>query len=697
MTSLGKYQLKQELGRGGFGIVYLALDTTRNIACAVKVLHPNLSNDPHVVARFRQEAQIAANLSHPNIVPVIDLDQIASHTFLVMPYLPGGSIRELLAHHGKLTVDQSLSIVDQVAAALNYAHSKNLIHRDVKPANILFDENGLACLTDFGIARVLSGSSSSSSLFSHGFLGTAPYIAPEVWKGKPIGSASDEYSLACVFYEMIAGKVLFNGETPPVIMTRHVLESPFISAEWPEGTPKEFKNVLIKALAKEPEVRFSNSLEFVRALHAARLGRYHSKERNKHNKTIVGTGFERINSPWILTLPALLLLGILGLVVFFLITGLSHGFRLPGSRVGDLLPTISPAGVFDEPPTELPQMGVMVETVIPSVPPNPTDNPTQTPEAGSIQVSVRDGMKQIYIPAGEFLYGAPDAVNGFPDERPQNKVYLEDYWIDQTEVTNKMYSLCVDAGVCRPPMSEGSLTRKSYFSDKNYEDYPVVYLRWDDARTYCEWAGRRLPTEAEWEKAARGLDGRKYPWGGYQITCDHANYWEYEQVGKSGSLTKRVVGCEKDTLAVGIHPEGASPYGVFDMLGNVREWVADWYDEDYYNWLDTSDPTGPEHGEYRVIRGALGFIEPVLVSGAKRERSVVTGGGGSMEGVVYFQSYGIRPPTSSSGTGYQSDYTVRNSDIGAYEFVFVLRTTLRHLAPPNMADYNLGFRCVASP
>jgi len=156
----------------------------------------------------------------------------------------------------------------------------------------------------------------------------------------------------------------------------------------------------------------------------------------------------------------------------------------------------------------------------------PTSRPVfSTPSLtiGASQVSTKDGMLLMYVPAGEFLMGSLDSDhNATADEKPRSTVYLDTFWIDQTEVTNAQYTLCVQAGTCLAPLYDGSNTRDSYFSYSQYANYPVVFVTWDDAFNYCKWVDRRLPTEAEWEKAARGPDGRTYPWG-EGIDCTRAN------------------------------------------------------------------------------------------------------------------------------------------------------------------------------
>ena len=206
---------------------------------------------------------------------------------------------------------------------------------------------------------------------------------------------------------------------------------------------------------------------------------------------------------------------------------------------------------------------------------------------GSTMISEKDDMKLVFVPKGEFTMGID---SGDFDEEPEHKVYLNAFWIDKTEVTVRMYDLCVAEGVCKGPANTRSYTHSSYNGNFEYGNYPVIYVYWNMAKIYCGWAGRRLPTEAEWEKAARGDDKRNFPWGNDFPNIDLLNY-------------KRAVG---DTTEVGKYPNGASPYGALDMAGNVWEWVADWYSNIYYASYASSptpNPTGPDSGQYRVLRG----------------------------------------------------------------------------------------------
>jgi len=233
---------------------------------------------------------------------------------------------------------------------------------------------------------------------------------------------------------------------------------------------------------------------------------------------------------------------------------------------------------------------------------------------GSTQISPIDGMVQVYVPAGSFQMGSD---TGDSREKPVHPVTLDAFWIDRTEVTNAMYALCVEAGKCPPPSSK-SYTRDSYYGDAQYDNYPVIYVSWDNATTYCEWAGRRLPTEAEWEKAARGTDGRTYPWGNDQPAGDLLNFADSNT--SFDWSDKTVDDGYADTSPVGNYLDGASPYGAWDMAGNVWEWVNDWYDEAYYGSSPSENPQGPASGQYRVLRGGSWISYDWFVRAAYRVR-----------------------------------------------------------------------------
>ena len=228
----------------------------------------------------------------------------------------------------------------------------------------------------------------------------------------------------------------------------------------------------------------------------------------------------------------------------------------------------------------------------------PDFNPIETHKLEGLEPVVRDLdlMPEILIPAGAFMMGCDPENNAgvdcMPDILPLHKVELSAYYIDQYEVSNSQYARCVEARNCTKPKSLGDVEHPDYYLNPDYTDYPVVAVDWKQADAYCHWVGGRLPTEAEWEKAARGEDLRPYPWGFEPAECSRANF------------NSRTEGrCSQGTTPVGSYPAGASPYGVMDMAGNVWEWTNDWYDWTYYQTSPTKNPMGPETGYQKIVKG----------------------------------------------------------------------------------------------
>lgn len=250
-----RYKVIRKIGRGGMADVYKAEDTVLDRTVAIKVLHPQFAQEENFIARFRREAQAAAGLNHPSIVGIYDWGSEADTYFIVMEYLEGRDLKEIIQERGFLPPDIAIDIASQVCSALQFAHKHQIIHRDIKPHNIIITSEGEVKVTDFGIAR--AGTSTMTQTGS--ILGTAHYISPEQAQGAPTEIPSDIYSLGVVIYEMLTGKVPFEGDNPITVALRQVHEPPTPPRLINSAIPESLENVVLKALSKHPSDRYPSA------------------------------------------------------------------------------------------------------------------------------------------------------------------------------------------------------------------------------------------------------------------------------------------------------------------------------------------------------------------------------------------------------------------------------------------------------
>ena len=598
--SIGRYQILEQIGKGGMATVYKAYDTRLERDVAVKVIRREafLPEDMEMLLkRFDREAKLLAGLSHPNIVGVMDFGEFEGAPYLVMEYLPGGTLKDRLG--SPMPWRDAIKLLLPIANALEYVHDRNYINRDIKPSNVLMTEKGQPMLTDFGLLKVFGDKDKdATSLTATGVgIGTPDYMAPEQWTGEAT-ALSDMYSLGVVLYEMITGRRPYVADTPAAILIKQANEPLPLPKSYIPDLPSDVEAVLLKTLAKDPAHRYPDVKTFIRELQnllegkqttASTIGTQKLRQQMtgrypKAKKTAAGQAGRK----WVVPVLIIAVIGMIGVVA------VSGGYwYLSSNSVGPAPALTSTQQILASPtltapdPTEAPP----TESAPTEVPPVETAPPTEA----ALPPEIRDdkNVKMILIPAGEFTMGSDNS--GDVSTIPGHTVYVEAFYMDQFEVTNEMYDACSYAIECIKPRQTNSATRNPYFSNPVFANFPVIHINWKMAKAYCEWRGARLPTEAEWEKAARGTDERIYPWGTDDPDCGLANF----------------AGCIGDTAEVDQYETGLSPYGLYGMAGNVWEWTSTLASNYPYDATDGRED--PDKAGKRIARG--GSWNPSVNSG----------------------------------------------------------------------------------
>ena len=541
-----KYRIEALIGQGAFGDVYRVTHLALRVTRAVKILRrdaPGMGSTLYNNAqqRFMLEGQLGARLKNPYLLQIYDFIIREDVLLLEMEYAPGGSLAEKLeklkADGALLPIPEALRVALEIASGLSALHARDIIHRDLKPSNILFDEQGQAHLADLGLAQIPGGPSMRSQLSdAQPHPGTPGYMSPEQeFERGLLKPPSDVYALGLVLFEMLTGRsyAMLRPGTRANSLRREI--------------PARLDDLLAKMLAKSPDERpwdGNEARELLKSLDgdAAKRAEDERREREAAEKAEQ----ERLEREKRESAKKA-----------------TEGERREQEK-------------REREKREAEEEGKRRELIL----------------------DLGDGvtMEFVRVPAGEFLMGSDKSKDpqAQSNEMPQHKIHLDEFLIGKYPVTERQYQVFVKKTGQKAPShwKNGSLP-------PGREEHPIVNVNWGDANAFCKWAAQvsgcavRLPSEAEWEKAARGTDGRIYPWGSQKLDKKLCNF-------DAGILE---LFSTKTTPIGKYSPQGDSPYGCADMAGNVWEWVGDWYDGTYYQKSASSNPAGPSSGQVRGLRG----------------------------------------------------------------------------------------------
>jgi len=555
-TKLGKYVIQEKLGRGGKGVVFKVQDTLEESTKAIKMVPPSISDSPLAFKDLKQELKIAARIIHPNVVKVMGLEEYDNHFFIVMEYIEGKNLEQLLADskERKLKETGIIDIMQQMARGLLETHKNNVIHRDIKPANIMVTPGGQVKILDFGISYQVT-KSMTVLVGEHQLIGTWPYMAPEQLSTR-YGRENhqvDIWGFGVTMYQLLSGELPFRDKD----QIKDIDEKPYEL----EGVSDQIRNIVMKCLEKDREKRWTDMEEVLAALKSISTG----TQKPAKKKRVESVDNKPPPGP------------------------VTKKKEIQRSRSEDFPQVKGAKKVYKN-------------------------------KKGFTEADYGDGIIMVYIPPGEFKMGSNDP-DAYYTGKPLHTVYLDGYWIGKYEVTVNQFKIFVnDTGYVTEAERSGDAwaftgsIRKQWRQKKGInwknpgfeqeDNHPVVCVNWNDVNKYCKWlSGKKgltfkLPTEAQWEKAARGTGSRKYPWGNKE---------------PDGTLANFDLKIEK-TVPVDSYPKGASHYGLLDMAGNVCEWCRDRYDENYYQSSPGKNPTGPKNGTSRVMRGGGWDEEAFMLS-----------------------------------------------------------------------------------
>lgn len=637
--TLAHYQVLEKVGEGGMGAVYRARNLSLNKVIALKVLPEVLTRrDPKFVERFQREARAAAQLDHPNVVPVHFVGSDKGHHFLEMAYVKGRTLGRVFKNGERLGLPEIVRIITEAARGLSAAHKRGVIHRDIKPDNIMIDSDGRVMISDFGLAKTLS--EDTGITVSGQIVGTPFYMSPEQCDGKEADTRSDIYALGVVFFEGVTGKRPFDGKTLLSVMYQHKNQAMPSPRSLNPRVPDSICRIIARMTAKNPINRYQTCEDLLRDLERAKtqsrmrlVGRL---ARFVASLIVVGAAVAMlyciVNPPEVQETMKRALQQIKARSATPAPTPQPKPTPTPSakkhSRAAPAPTAKRPSGksgtagapiaispippepvTVDRPPVPAPQPAPIAPPPQPDVPKRAPLSPdaAKPPEQPAPQAS--GGM--LLIPAGECQIGD----EGVPNAKPKRSVTLDAFLMDAHEVTNNDYLKFIAAtGHPPPPYWQNSACPP----DKG--NHPVTCVNWGDATAYAQWAGKRLPTEAEWEKASSWDDSKKtkrtYPWGSefdrtrcnaiYALGCPEDDVQRWTAVWLFGGARRAICDVGGNTVPADA-PDDVTSLGIRGMGGNVSEWCADWFQPSYYASAPSRNPAGPEFGKFRAVRGGNWF------------------------------------------------------------------------------------------
>ena len=571
--SLGRYRLDSLLGRGGFGQVWRGYDPELERPVAIKIPRANRLTSQEHRKTFLGEARKVAQLRHSGIVPVYDFGQDGPYYFIVWEFIDGGSLADRVSR-GRPPLDQAVRFVAEVADALHYAHLRDIIHRDIKPGNILIDKAERAYVADFGIAVT-----EDELLKEHGLVcGTWAYMSPEQVSGhsRRVNARTDIYSLGVVLYELLTSRLPFRAEPGEDLKEQIISGEPRTPRTIDDTIPVELEDICLKAMSKQVANRFSTAGDMASALRKA-VGDSAAPVTPKPMPPAKPTTVEYLAKQ--LGMPVSALMWKTREILHLEIR--TPTFMLTAAQVERLL-----EGLHGPLPTGS-SRGQQIKSVL-------RRPPLNLPLGDELSLNL------VFIPEGTFTMGSPPDEEGHNDDETQHEVRItRPFYMGQHLVTQEQFKGIMGFN-------------PSYFDGA---PLPVETVSWFDCVSFCqalsEKLGKsfRLPTEAEWEYACRA--GTAGPFGtGSNISTDQANFDGKFAYGGGPTGESR-----HQTTPVGSFASNA--WDLYDMHGNVWEWCADWYGP--YGQGPVTDPQGPPDGDIRILRGGSWFHGPADCRSAQRD------------------------------------------------------------------------------